>query len=313
MKMNFFEKRFNETRFVNVSVLESNIKAKKGTFYGRVCKVGKLNTRQVLQIVKDKNPYIDIAMVESALESMADVILDMVGQGYSVDLCNLGTFSLSAKGKIEMRSDDVQEMEDLIDAKDSVDRLNEEEIEEESDFNETAGNYDVSNSVKSDMNFAFKFSPSKELKASMKNIKMNVAIKRRKAPIIENVQDALPKRTEINDASPQVIRLEGQHLKILGESEKVGVYIEEINEKEIKTCKKAKNSSYIVKDVFNKVIKVPSSSIIQNENKTLTFLLDGRLDDKKCYCITVISQAVSGGKVGKTLRRGEYLHFKPDC
>ena len=266
----FFEKRFEEKRFVNVSVCQSNIKAKKGTYYGRVCKTGHIETKQLLQIVKERSPYIDIPMVESALEKIADVVLDMVGQGYSVEFSNLGTFSLSTQGKIEMGREDIS-----------------------SESKEMSGNYDVSDRVKSEVQFAFKFSPSKALKASMKNIKMSLAIKKRTAPLIEKVEDALPERK----GSPlQVIKLTGNNLKIAGDNEKVGVYIEETStDEDIK--------HFMGIPPFRKM-KISISSIIQNENKTLTLLLNRQLKRGVKYRFTIITQNTSCGKIGKVLRKG---------
>ena len=264
---NLFEKRFEEKRFVNVSVCESNIKAKKGTYYGRVCKMGHLSTKQVLQMAKDRSPHIDIPLVESALQTIADVILDMAGQGYSIDFANLGTFSLSTQGKIDIAG-------------------------------EIADNYDVSEQVKNGVNFAFKFSPSKELKASMKNIKMNLAIKKRQAPLIKEIDDALPERTASFPRSPAVIKVSGNALKIMGDDGRVGVYIEEKSDK-------SNIPSFMMKKHINKIIKVSLSSFIQNENKTLTFLLDGGLKAGRKYCITIVTQGVSGAKIGKKIRKAQ--------
>ncbi len=315
---NFFEKRFEEKRFVNVSVCQSNIKAKKGTYYGRVCKTGHIETKQLLQIVKERSPYIDIPMVESALEKIADVVLDMVGQGYSVEFSNLGTFSLSTQGKIEMGGEDISsESKDTplctqdssympktyishakntslhdrvlsyFEMRQAGQEVNPAETEEMS------GNYDVSDRVKSEVQFAFKFSPSKALKASMKNIKMNLAIKKRTAPLIEKVEDALPERK----GSPlQVIKLTGNNLKIAGDNEKVGVYIEETStDEDIK--------HFMGIPPFRKM-KISISSIIQNENKTLTLLLNRQLKRGVKYRITIITQNTSCGKIGKVLRKG---------
>jgi len=296
----FFAKPFSEKRFVNVSVCQSNIKSKKGTYYGKVCKTGHLSTKQILQIAKDRSPHINIPLIESALETIADVILDMAGQGYSVDFANLGTFSLGTSGKIEVSEALEQPIEEAIDnsIQDSIEDFSEDSIEdlidELQEGNEEAGNYDVSNKVKKEVNFTFKFSPSKALKASMKNIKMNLAIKKRHAPIIKEVEDALPDRTDASPKSPSVIKITGSELKIVGDEKKIGIYIEEKNLE--------KNEPNMMKSQMDRLIKVPLTSIIQNENKTLTFLLEERLKQGATYSITLITQGVSGGKLGKKLR-----------
>ena len=338
---NFFEKRFEEKRFVNVSVCQSNIKAKKGTYYGRVCKIGHINTKQLLQIVKDRTSYIDIPMVESALEKIADVMLDMVGQGYSVEFSKLGTFSLSTQGKIEMGQEEFSQhlsqnlVEDTslkssysmlhsegasinaqnfaLQTRDSAFILEKEVTyvknalgydsdvrpfamreEDESEIEEMNGNYDVSEKVKGEVHFAFKFSPSKTLKASMQNIKMNLAIKKGTAPLIVRAEDALP---ALKSEEVKVIKLTGNNLKIAGDDEKVGIYIEEKIDEE-------KVSPFMIRLKPVKVIKLSASSLIQNENKTLMFLADGILKRGVEYCITVITQSTPSGKIGKMLRKG---------
>ena len=294
---------FSEKRFVNVSICQSNIKSKKGTYYGNVCKTGHVSTKQILQLAKDRSPYIDIPMVESALQTIADVILDMAAQGYNVEFANLGTFSLSTQGKIEMRDEDLPYQHKVsassfkqaksydipANLAKSWQKANEED--ETIEKVEVDGNYDVSEKVKSEVHFAFKFLPSKALKASMKNIKMNLAIKKKSAPIIDKVENALPERKE---ASPQVIKVKGNNLKIAGDDERVGIYIEEKVDKE-------NTPPFMMSDQR----KIEVSSLIQNENKTLTFVLDRRLKRGVQYCITIITQSTLGGKLGKKLRKGE--------
>ena len=314
----FLAKPFSEKRFINVSVCQSNIKSKKGTYYGRVCKMGCINTKQVLALAKERSPHINIPLVESALEAIADVILDMAAQGYSVDFANLGTFSLSTQGRIEISEEvDLQDetkslqnetsyfinntLNDFIqntkDTQDSIENSEDDiedlidELKEESNI---AGNYDVSEKVKKEVNFTFKFSPSKALKASMKNIKMNLAIKKKHAPMIKEVEDALPDRTLNCPNSPSVVKISGNALKIMGDDEKIGIYIEEKNLE--------KNEPNMMKSQMDRLIKVPLSSLIQNENKTLTFLLDERLKQGATYSITIITQGLSGGKLGNKIR-----------
>ena len=291
----FFEKSFSEKRFVNVSVCESNIKSKKGTYYGKVCKVGRLNSQNLLAILKERAPHLDVSLVSSAFEQMVDIVLDMVGQGYNVDFFNLGTFSLGTSGKIE------------------VNETREKNYEEE-------GNYDISNRVNKNIHFSFKFSPSQALKQSLKNIKMGIAVKKHKAPKIEKIENVLP---STSSASPTILKLKGNGLKLLGNEKEVGVYIEEklmdenLTQRDfpdkIRTEQKLNKKMHEVKgkkelgciqySFDNKYItKIPMPSIIQNENKTLTIVLDKHLKVGSEYYITVVTQGVSGGKIGKKLR-----------
>ena len=296
--VSFFAKPFSEKRFVNISICQSNIKSKKGTYYGKVCKMGHLNTKQILQIAKDRSPHINIPLIESALETIADVILDMAGQGYSVEFANLGTFSISTQGKIEMSEElaHKEPIEKVIDnsIQDSIENSEddiEDLIDELQKDSEVAGNYDVSGKVKKEVNFTFKFSPSKTLKASMKNIKMNLAIKKHRAPKIEKIENVLPPTSK---KSPAILKIRGDGLKVIGERKEVGIYIEEKNLE--------KNEPNMMKNQMDRLIKVPLTSIIQNENRTLTFLLEERLKQGATYSITLITQGVSGGKLGKKLK-----------
>ena len=266
----FFAKPFSEKRFINISVCQSNIKSKKGTYYGKVCKTGHLSTKQILQLAKDRSPYIDIPMVESALETIADVILDMAAQGYNVDFFNLGTFSLGTSGKIEVSEKAMKKCEE-------------------------DANYDISNKVKEDVNFAFKFSPSQAVKKSLKNVKMNLAIKKHRAPKIEKIENVLPPTSK---KSPAILKIRGDGLKVIGERKEVGIYIEEKqqdnrpNAKHKDTCNNKKVTQ----------IKISREAIIQNENKTLMIVLDEHLKEGKEYYIKIATQGVSGGKQGKEVR-----------
>ena len=265
----FFAKPFSEKRFVNVSVCQSNIKSKKGTYYGNVCKLGRLNQENLLAILKERNPHLDISLVSSAFEQMANIILDMAAQGYNVDFFNLGTFSLGTSGKIEVSEKAMKKCEE-------------------------DANYDISDKVKEDINFAFKFSPSQAVKKSLKNVKMNLAIKKHRAPKIEKIENVLPPTSK---KSPAILKIRGDGLKVIGEKSEVGVYIEE---KQLDNRANAKHKSSYNKKVTR--IKINREAIIQNENKTLMIVLDEHLKEEKEYFIKIVTQGVSGGKQGKEVR-----------
>ena len=265
----FLAKPFSEKRFVNISVCQSNIKSKKGTYYGRVCKTGHLSTKQILLLAKDRSPHINIPLIESALETIADVILDMAAQGYNVDFFNLGTFSLGTSGKIEVSEKAMKKCEE-------------------------DANYDISDKVKEDVNFAFKFSPSQAVKKSLKNVKMNLAIKKHRAPKIEKIENVLPPTLT---KSPAILKIRGDGLKVIGERKEVGIYIEE---KQQDNRPNAKHKSSYNKKVTQ--IRISREAIIQNENKTLMIVLDEHLKEGKEYYIKIATQGVSGGKLGKEVR-----------
>ena len=266
----FSTKRFEEKRFVNISVCQSNIKSKKGTYYGKVCKLGRLNQENLLALLKERNPHLDISLVASAFEQMANIILDMVGQGYNVDFFNLGTFFLGTSGKIEVSEKAMKKCEE-------------------------DANYDISDKVKEDVNFAFKFSPSQAVKKSLKNVKMNLAIKKHRVPRIEKIENVLPPTSK---KSPAILKIRGDGLKVIGERKEVGIYIEEKQQdnRASTRCKSNSDNKKVTQ------IRISREAIIQNENKTLMIVLDEHLKEGKEYYIKIATQGVSGGKLGKELR-----------
>jgi len=280
-KVLFFAKPFSEKRFVNVSVCQSNIKSKKGTYYGNVCKLGRLNQENLLALLKERNPHLDISLVASAFEQMANIILDMVGQGYNVDFFNLGTFSLGTSGKIEVNEKAMKKCEEDV-------------------------NYDISDKVDKNVNFAFKFSPSQAVKKSLKNVKMNLAIKKHRAPKIEKIENVLPPTSK---KSPAILKIRGDGLKVIGERNEVGIYIEE-KLKDNRANTRCKSNSYNKKVTQ---IKISREAIIQNENKTLMIVLDEHLKEGKEYYIKIATQGVSGGKLGKELRMSKKDFCLREC
>ena len=95
----------NNFKYVNVAVCQSNIKSKKGSYFARVCKEGRINGRHLLYEIKKRTSGmdIDVAVIETVMEKMKDVIFDFVSSGYNVDFFNLGTFSLSTAGQLKVK------------------------------------------------------------------------------------------------------------------------------------------------------------------------------------------------------------------
>jgi len=247
----FFAKPFSEKRFVNVLVSQSNIKSKKGTYYGRVCKTGRVGSEELLNRLKEASPYIDINMMRAGMEKMMDIIVDLVASGKTVDFFNLGTFSLFCEGAIEVEP----AMQSYID--------NRYDECENADF-------DVSKAVKKEPKFALKFEPSLACKKTYENVKMAFALKKRRAPQIEKIENALPDATtEATEGQVSIIRVSGENLKIAGEKEEIGVYIREENGEEI---------------------KIKRENIIQNTPKMLVILLHKRLKKDASYTLSIQTQ-----------------------
>ena len=70
--------------------------------------------------------------------------------------------------------------------------------------------------------FSLKFAPSVEAKKLCENVEMHLAIKKRRAPLIESIENAIP---ESANSPVSILKITGENLKIVGESEKIGVHI----------------------------------------------------------------------------------------
>ena len=141
----FFSKPFCQKGFANVSICKSNIKSKPNTYFARVCKTGKVDGEELLAKLKSEAPYIDVNMMRAGMEKMIELIAELVASGKDVDFFNLGTFSLSCAGAVEVNPS----MQSY---------LNDEEAEcENADF-------DVSQAIVKQPCFNLKFSPSTSCK-----------------------------------------------------------------------------------------------------------------------------------------------------
>ena len=251
-----------EVKYVDVSVCKSNIKSKNSVYYGVVQRQGRLNGRELLQELAKKAPYIDIPMMQAGMEKMMDVIFDLLTSGFDIDFFDLGIFSLQAKGKLEVTGNikNVGKTDAMLTS--SVTKPNEKVIEK-------SASYDISESVDKNVEFAVKFSPSKIVKKSLKNVKMGFALLKRKAPLIKKIENALP---ENDSSAPSILKIKGNNLKVQGDDKRVGIYIEEKSSKEL--------------------IKVSPSAIMQNEDKTLLFMLPKALTRGCEYSLSIATQYV---------------------
>ena len=295
-----FENRFCEKAFVNVSICKSNIKSKKNTYYARVCKTGRVQTEELLSRLKSEAPYIDINMMRAGMEKMVDIIFNFVANGKSVDFFNLGSFSLASEGKIEVESSmhrylndeesesdvflaahnaDVETMQDgtnrvatFSDESDTNSALKAEKsfIEKEN------ADFDISEAILTQPKFSLKFEVSIACKKACANVKMALALKKRRSPVIEKIERVFsaPSKSPIS-----ILKVKGDNLKIVGENEKIGVYIKEEN---------------------GERIKIDSENIIQNTPKMLLILLNSRLKKDASYTLSLFTQYASMGSTSTT-------------
>ena len=241
-----------KTSFVNVSICKGNIKSKKNTYYARVCKTGRVGIEELLSILKSKAPYIDINMMRAGMEKMQEIIVELVASGKDVDIFNLGTFSLASEGAIEVNSS----MQSYLD---------DGEIEEEN------ADFDISEAVLTQPKFSLKFSPSTSCKKAYQNVKMALALKKRRAPFIKKIENAIP---EGGESSVSILKVKGENLKIVGDRKETGVYIKKENGEEI---------------------KIGKENIIANTPKMLVILLNTKLKKDMSYTLSILTQYIGAG------------------
>ena len=248
----FWEKPVCSRKFVNVSVCKCNIKAKPGTYYARVCKTGRVSSEELLARLKQAAPYLDINMMHAGMEKMVELISDLATSGKDVDFFGLGMFSLVAQGAIEVNPSQQSYVRD-----------------EETECKNA--DYDVSDFIVKQPKFSLKFAPSAEAKKLCENVEMHLAIKKRRAPLIESIANAIPE----NANSPvSILCIKGENLKIAGESEKIGAYIKEENGEEF---------------------KIEQANIIQNTPKMVLILLTKRLWNEAKYTLSLRTQYAKMG------------------
>jgi len=274
--MFFDHNAYVKTKMVDVSIERSNIRHKNATYYARVCKTGRVKTDELLSILQEKAPYIDINIMRAGLEKLEEIIVDLVTEGKTVDLLNLGSFSLASEGKVEIK----EGMKHCVEEPSNVSKR-EESIEDRN------ADFDVSEAVITQPSFKLKFAPSAICKKYFERVKMRLAIKKRRAPVIKTLEDATPKSCS-NKIS--MIKVKGSNLKILGDKAKVGIYIKEESGNEI---------------------KIEKDNIIQNTPTTLLILLNKKLNIGAVSTLSIITQYAKMGSRCTTSRlRGTSVNFE---
>ena len=258
---------------VKVSVCKSNVR-KDSTYYARVCKKGKINKEELVKMVREKAPYIDIHSFEIGLEVLAQVIVESVETGFDVDLFGLGTVGLKGKGSIKMSEPMMKTLDGAFDERDKV--------TEKADVNENTnieGNYekDLSVIAKESVEFSVQFSPSRVVKKHIKeHVEPSFITTRVQKPRIKSVEKVY---SGDGKGVPTIIKVKGEDLKLVGDG--IGLYIK-TNEK---------------------VIKIAKEAIIQNEPKTLMFLINEVLKEGQ-YSIYLSTQyAKMGNRQTSIIRR----------
>ena len=285
---------------VDVSIEKSNIKSKENTYYARVCKKGRVNTEKLLSILKEKATYIDINMMKVALEKLEEIIFDLVSEGQTVDFLNLGSFSLSCEGKVGIKEGMRHYVDESFSPESDSFRTNNDDgktdanvanalAKREEYIEKKNGDFNVSKAVLRQPKFKIKFAPSVICKKRFEDVKMAIAIKKRRAPLIKTLVCVTP---ESLSSTISMIKIKGENLKVLGDKKEVGIYIREEN---------------------GRSFKVEKDAIIQNEPKTLTLLLNNKLKKGATYNISLITQYAKMGSTSTTkILKGTSFNFTMD-
>ena len=248
---------------VNISICKSNLPKGKCEYYARVCRKGRISSDALMQMLAKKCSYISTAFVEMAVKELVDIIVDATSSGYSVDFFSLGTFAMQAKGKININENNDNKIKEETTV---FENGNKEKVETMS------GDFDVSSIIVGKPKFKLSFEPSGLCKKTFKNVDMQVAVKKRRAPCIEKVE-ALASNVE--DKTYSIIRVTGEDLKVAGDNERCGIYI------------KADKGEWE---------SMGKSVILQNHPKMLLLALNTKLKYGSSYRIRIATQYVRQGR-----------------
>ena len=286
----------NEKKYVKVSVCKSNIK-KEGTYYGRVRKNGKISEKDLINIVKQKAPCVDVHNLELALGVLSEAIVECVESGFDVDLFGLGTVGLKGKGSIKVNKPMGKYLDGVFDARDkragnatttedmvaNIEEMTEDEKAIASDNAEsdtTEGSYEkeLTQIAKKSVEFSLQFSPSRQVKKHIaKYVEPAFITAKMQKPKIESVEKVC---SGAGGKTANVIKIKGDGLKIVGEG--ATLYIK----------------------TGNGLIKISKDAVLQNEPKTLMVLVNAPLKDGEKYSLGIATKyAKMGCRQTSVIRR----------
>ena len=262
----------NEKKYVGLSVCKSNIK-EKGLYYARVCKNGKIKRDDLIRKAQGKAPYFDAHTLEVAFEVLAESMIEYVEEGYDVDLFGLGTVGLKAKGSLKVRDALMKNVDGAFKKRDEMARK---ELEEKEDIKDRYKK-ELTSIAKKNVEFSIQFSPSRQVKRHIKeHVESSIITVNMQKPMIKTIEKVYSGTGECGS----VIKVTGEDLKLVGE--KVELYIKRGGD----------------------VIQLPKEAVLQNEPKTLMFLVNAPLKDGEEYTIGISTQyAKMGNRKTSIVRR----------
>ena len=273
----------NQKKYVKVSVKQSNLKSKKeGTYYSGVCKKGKISEEDLIKMVSQKAPCIDLASFETGLKVLVESILECIEEGYNVDLFGLGTVGLKGKGAIKVDKAMEKSLKAEFEKSDDVDDI----IEESKVKNNFEGSYEkeLNQIAKKSVEFSVQFAPSKKVKKHITEyVEPSFITAKVRKPKIESVEKVY---SGIGKDATSIIKIKGEDLKIVGDG--ASLYI------------KTDYASY----------KISKEDIIHNEPKMLMIVTKLKLKEGEAYRVHLNTQyAKMGNRQTSIIRRCVWSTF----
>ena len=280
----------NQKKYVKVSVKQSNLKSKKEvTYYSGVCKKGKMSEEDLIKMVSQKAPCIDLASFETGLKVLVESILECIEEGYNVDLFGLGTVGLKGKGAIKVDKAMEKSLKAEFEKSKDVEKSNSKDAAENEKAETTTefeGSYEkeLNQIAKKNVEFSVQFTPSRQVKKHIAEyVEPSFITAKVRKPKIESVEKVYS--GEGKDAT-SIIKIKGEDLKVVGEGASLVIRTEK--------------SSY----------KIPKADIIHNEPKMLMVMLHVPLKEGEAYTIHLNTQyAKMGARQTSIIRRCVWSTF----
>ena len=269
----------NQKKHVKVAVNQSNLKGKKNaTYYANVCKKGKISEEDLIKMVKQKAPCIDLASFETGLKVLVESILECVEEGYNVDIFGLGTVGLKGKGAIKVDEAMEKSLKAEFEKRDGVEESNEANQTEAKSELEGSYEKELNQISKKNVKFTVQFTSSKEVRKHIQeHVSPSFLVAKVRKPKIESVEKVYS--GEGKDAT-SIIKIKGEGLKVVGDGASLVI--------------KTEKASY----------KISKADIIHNEPKTLIIVTKLKLKNDEKYSIHLNTQyAKMGDRQTSIIRR----------
>ncbi|MBP3365926.1 MAG: DUF4469 domain-containing protein [Treponema sp.] len=167
---------------VNVTVHKNHFREDDSS-YAKV-KRNTAGMNNVIATILQRSSLVDKATLVATQMLFKDAVLELLQQGVSVNLFELGTLYPSAQGSIENENPSVEEIPAL----------------------------------------ALGFTPSAEALEAVRKTDISVALQEETMPVINQIEDLATHKTDCTVTNGMPVRITGRRLKIAGDSEKTGLF-----------------------------------------------------------------------------------------